>query len=683
MNRYSAGVATAYGAALRGGYEGTYEQFCQSLGTLTEVLNNFDNFSVTITTLPAGSSATASYADGVLALGIPQGATGATGATGPQGAKGDKGDKGDRGPQGIQGQTGPTGPQGEQGEKGDTGETGETGNGIESIEKTGTSGLVDTYTITYTDGTTTTFTVTNGADGAVTNIDDTLTQQGKPADAKKVGDELTDVKADLSDIDERVTALEDGGAGISMTAVNLLNTILTEAVYGSDQTENIELLYLALSNVPPVSISAVLSDDVTPYLYTPYSDLVFDVTATFDDGSTLNVTNYTVEDGAVVSGTNTAIIKFRGLTTTATFQADTTPVYRITYDLTDVSSSNTAASVVQNEAYLSTLSVSDGWYISSCVITMGGTDVTSTVYNNGEILITNVTGDVVITAVGTEYVVLPDLKIFRTGLTTVYAYSDDLQTQVKSFTNGNLMGLDYPAAQDCSISWKITNVSDSAVTLSNCFFGALKPADTQTVGAYAHMAYIQAVNNSSGSLAPGASLEGTYELKSGYQFAFVFSGNINIKDSIDIDLTGGYTPETFAGYTQVEISSNKYPNANYANFTWYSDNDVTQIFSINMYGAFLADDDFAQGDYDVYYRYVWDYEIANIPTSDTVKFAIGAVDGADDKNAAYSVGVNGVLTATKWYRGSLKALSDNMALIASTRGTTNGTYEVLVKQEVS
>ena len=42
---------------------------------------------------------------------------------------------------------------------------GETGNGIESITKTGTSGLVDTYTITYTDGTTTTFDVTNGEDG--------------------------------------------------------------------------------------------------------------------------------------------------------------------------------------------------------------------------------------------------------------------------------------------------------------------------------------------------------------------------------------------------------------------------------------------------------------------------------------------------------------------------------------
>ena len=49
--------------------------------------------------------------------------------------------------------------------KGDTGSTGATGNGIASIEKTSTSGLVDTYTITYTNGNSTTFPVTNGEDG--------------------------------------------------------------------------------------------------------------------------------------------------------------------------------------------------------------------------------------------------------------------------------------------------------------------------------------------------------------------------------------------------------------------------------------------------------------------------------------------------------------------------------------
>lgn len=51
---------------------------------------------------------------------------------------------------------------GDKGNKGDKGDTGETGNGIESIIKTATVGLVDTYTITFTNGNTTTFTVTNG-----------------------------------------------------------------------------------------------------------------------------------------------------------------------------------------------------------------------------------------------------------------------------------------------------------------------------------------------------------------------------------------------------------------------------------------------------------------------------------------------------------------------------------------
>lgn len=50
---------------------------------------------------------------------------------------------------------------GTKGDTGATGQTGATGNGISSVTKTGTSSNVDTYTITYTNGTTTTFDVTN------------------------------------------------------------------------------------------------------------------------------------------------------------------------------------------------------------------------------------------------------------------------------------------------------------------------------------------------------------------------------------------------------------------------------------------------------------------------------------------------------------------------------------------
>ena len=168
--KYSAGVATAYGAALRGGYTGTYNDFCNDVAKLGNITEELGNISAEATTLEAGSSATASYNDGVFTFGIPRGNTGAQGERGETGAKGDKGDTGE------------------------TGATGATGNGIASITKTGTSGLVDTYTITFTDETTTTFTVTNGAEA----IDATLSIAGRAADAKATGDAVNDLKSELN-----------------------------------------------------------------------------------------------------------------------------------------------------------------------------------------------------------------------------------------------------------------------------------------------------------------------------------------------------------------------------------------------------------------------------------------------------------------------------------------------------
>lgn len=64
------------------------------------------------------------------------------------------------------------------------------GNGIASVAKTGTAGLVDTYTITFQDGSTTTFDVHNGT----ASIDATLSIAGRAADAKVTGDAIDDVK---------------------------------------------------------------------------------------------------------------------------------------------------------------------------------------------------------------------------------------------------------------------------------------------------------------------------------------------------------------------------------------------------------------------------------------------------------------------------------------------------------
>ena len=118
--------------------------------------------SVTVTTLPAGSSATATYdkSTGTLALGIPQGSkgdTGATGATGPANVLTigsvtsgkvasatitgeapnqvlnlvlEKGEQGEQGKQGIQGEQGKQGIQGEIGPQGNPGADAPTITGI-------------------------------------------------------------------------------------------------------------------------------------------------------------------------------------------------------------------------------------------------------------------------------------------------------------------------------------------------------------------------------------------------------------------------------------------------------------------------------------------------------------------------------------------------------------------------
>lgn len=78
------------------------------------------------------------------------------------------------------------------------GETGSDGRGIVSVEKTGTSGKVDTYTITYTDETTSTFTVTNGTNG--TNGSDGLTPEIDPNTKHwMIGGSDTNVKAEGTD----------------------------------------------------------------------------------------------------------------------------------------------------------------------------------------------------------------------------------------------------------------------------------------------------------------------------------------------------------------------------------------------------------------------------------------------------------------------------------------------------
>lgn len=136
-------------------------------------------------------------------------------------------------------------------------------------------------------------------------------------------------------------AIEDGkitGGGINSTAKTLLQTILQNAVYTSNQSVNITALIAALGSG---------------------------------------------ESG----GGDTPTVK----------------TYTITNILTHCSNSNTSTSVNENSNYAATITPSKDYTLTNAnvSITMGGTDITSTAYNNGTINITSVTGNVVITITAT------------------------------------------------------------------------------------------------------------------------------------------------------------------------------------------------------------------------------------------------------------------------------------------
>lgn len=117
-------------------------------------------------------------------------------------AKGDKGDTGEKGETGTKG------------DAGKDGEDGKDGKSIVSIKKTSSNGNVDIYTITYSDGSTSTFEIVNGKDGEKGEPGG-KGENGKDGANPYIGDnghwfidgKDTGIIAGASEIDERAQSL--------------------------------------------------------------------------------------------------------------------------------------------------------------------------------------------------------------------------------------------------------------------------------------------------------------------------------------------------------------------------------------------------------------------------------------------------------------------------------------------
>lgn len=84
--------------------------------------------------------------------------------------------------------------------------------------------------------------------------------------------------------------------------------------------------------------------------------------------------------------------------------------FSITNKLTNVSNSNSAIQIDYGNSYSATITANSGYDITSITVTMGGVDITSTAFNNNEINISKVTGDLIISISATETLTISNIS---------------------------------------------------------------------------------------------------------------------------------------------------------------------------------------------------------------------------------------------------------------------------------
>lgn len=224
------------------------------------------------------------------------------------------------------------------------------------------------------------------------------------------------------------TSIRAGGRGGISNAVKeaLLDCFEHVAWIDDDGQVYYQALYDALYPKVLVSITAVFNqgqaviydtdtlDDLTQYLT---------VIATYDDSSTATIasTEYTLS-GTLTPGTSTITVTYKSKATTFNVTVTHMPgTVTITNNLTGCTTSNAAASGTEGASYSATITASSGYSLTGATvsITMGGTDITSTAYNNGTISIAELTGNLVITITAVA-VTLSSISAVYTQSGTVY-----------------------------------------------------------------------------------------------------------------------------------------------------------------------------------------------------------------------------------------------------------------------
>lgn len=241
-----------------------------------------------------------------------------------------------------------------------------------------------------------------GGGGSVT-VDTTLTVSGQAADSKTVGDKFTDLESQISAISPGLSRAEK-------------DAILA---YFAEQVEihpSLEDAYQAIYNLWNKPVNSITLNKHSLMLAVGMSEKLlvtidppdaYDRTVTWSSSPQGIVS--VAQDGTVMAlqdGRATVTASCGGKTDSCSVTAVQMNYYSVTNNLTNVTNSNSVSSVLEGESYSATLSVSSDYNFADVQITMGGTNITSSAYNDEshEIYIASVTGNITITASATKIV---------------------------------------------------------------------------------------------------------------------------------------------------------------------------------------------------------------------------------------------------------------------------------------
>lgn len=242
----------------------------------------------------------------------------------------------------------------------------------------------------------------NEGGGSVT-VDTTLTVSGQAADSKTVGDKFTDLESQISAISPGLSRAEKDAILAYFAEQVEIHPSLEDAYQAIYNLWNKPVNSITL-NKHSLTLAVGMSEKLLVTIDPPDA---YDRTVTWSSSPQGIVS--VAQDGTVMAlkdGRATVTASCGGKTDSCSVTAVQMNYYSVTNNLTNVTNSNSASSVLEGESYSATLSVTPDYNLTDVQITMGGSNITSSAYNNEtrEIYIASVTGSITITASATKIV---------------------------------------------------------------------------------------------------------------------------------------------------------------------------------------------------------------------------------------------------------------------------------------